>query len=410
MQYSDLATPDFLKNPYPVFDAMRAEGQLVKLAPKLYATSHYGFGEKLLLDRRFGKGIVEAVKARYGEGVIDQPPFRTFRSMLPGLNPPKHTNLRALLMKSFNARQVEKFREASYTISNQLIDRLVKEPQGDLVTGFAFLLPMQTMCTILGVPLSDGAMFKRAADRAAGALNVTPLNAEQLEESRKSAIELETYFAKVLAERRKEPGDDLISQMILAEEDGQRLTDDEIVANLCFLFVAGHETTENMIGNTLIALQRHPEQRERVKADLSIMPRVVTEALRYDSSVQIAQRVALEEVELEGQTIQRGDLICVVPRRRQSRSGEVREPGPARHRPRERAPALVRRRPALLPGRAARAAGDRGRAGGGLHAPAEPAPDQSRRAALSPQQRAARRRFAARHLVGHAARRVSEAP
>ncbi|MBU9191414.1 cytochrome P450 [Burkholderia gladioli] len=311
MQYSDLATPDFLKNPYPVFDAMRAEGQLVKLAPKLYATSHYGFGEKLLLDRRFGKGIVEAVKARYGEGVIDQPPFRTFRSMLPGLNPPKHTNLRALLMKSFNARQVEKFREASYTISNQLIDRLVKEPQGDLVTGFAFPLPMQTMCTILGVPLSDGAMFKRAADRAAGALNVTPLNAEQLEESRKSAIELETYFAKVLAERRKEPGDDLISQMILAEEDGQRLTDDEIVANLCFLFVAGHETTENMIGNTLIALQRHPEQRERVKADLSIMPRVVTEALRYDSSVQIAQRVALEEVELEGQTIQRGDLICV---------------------------------------------------------------------------------------------------
>ncbi|WP_246793726.1 cytochrome P450 [Burkholderia perseverans] len=311
MQYSDLATPEFLKNPYPVFEAMRAEGQLVKLAPKLYATSHYAFGEKLLLDRRFGKGIVEAVKARYGEGVIDQPPFRTFRSMLPGLNPPKHTNLRALLMKSFNARQVEKFREASYTISNQLIDKLVKEPQGDLVTGFAFLLPMQTMCTILGVPLSDGAMFKRAADRAAGALNVTPLNAEQLEESRKSAIELETYFAKVLAERRKEPGDDLISQMILAEEDGQRLTDDEIVANLCFLFVAGHETTENMIGNTLIALQHHPEQRERVKADLSIMPKVVTEALRYDSSVQIAQRVALEEVELEGQTIQRGDLICV---------------------------------------------------------------------------------------------------
>ncbi|MEX3629611.1 MAG: cytochrome P450 [Burkholderia sp.] len=117
-------------------------------------------------------------------------------------------------------------------------------------------------------------MFKRAADRAAGALNVTPLNAEQLEESRKSAIELETYFAKVLAERRKAPGDDLISQMILAEEDGQRLTDDEIVANLCFLFVAGYETTENMIGNTLIALQRHPEQRERVKADLSIMPKV----------------------------------------------------------------------------------------------------------------------------------------
>ncbi|WDD91549.1 cytochrome P450 [Burkholderia sp. FERM BP-3421] len=311
MQYSDLSTPAYLDNPYPVLDAMRDEALLVQLAPRLYATSHYAFGEKLLLDRRFGKGIVEAVKARYGEGVIDQPPFRTFRAMLPGLNPPKHTHLRALIMKSFNARQIEKFREASYAISNQLVDKLAREPQGDLVSGFAFVLPMQTICTILDVPLSDGAMFKKAADKAAGALNVTPLNAEQLEESKQSALQLEAYFARVLAERRKHPGDDLISQMILAEENGERLTDDEIVANLCFLFVAGHETTENMIGNSLIALQRHPEQRERVKADPSLMPNVVNECLRFDSSVQIAQRVALEDIEIDGYALKRGDLICV---------------------------------------------------------------------------------------------------
>ncbi len=311
MQYSDLSTPAYLDNPYPVLDAMRDEAQLVQLAPRLYATSHYAFGEKLLLDRRFGKGIVEAVKARYGEGVIDQPPFRTFRAMLPGLNPPKHTHLRALIMKSFNARQIEKFREASYAISNQLVDKLEREPQGDLVSGFAFVLPMQTICTILDVAPSDGAMFKKAADKAAGALNVTPLNAEQLEESKQSALQLEAYFARVLAERRKHPGDDLISQMILAEENGERLTDDEIVANLCFLFVAGHETTENMIGNSLIALQRHPEQRERVKADLSLMPNVVNECLRFDSSVQIAQRVALEDIEIDGYALKRGDLICV---------------------------------------------------------------------------------------------------
>jgi cytochrome P450 len=214
-------------------------------------------------------------------------------------------------MKSFNARQIEKFREASYAISNQLVDKLAREPQGDLVSGFAFVLPMQTICTILDVPLSDGAMFKKAADKAAGALNVTPLNAEQLEESKQSALQLEAYFARVLAERRKHPGDDLISQMILAEENGERLTDDEIVANLCFLFVAGHETTENMIGNSLIALQRHPEQRERVKADPSLMPNVVNECLRFDSSVQIAQRVALEDIEIDGYALKRGDLICV---------------------------------------------------------------------------------------------------
>ncbi|GLU34689.1 cytochrome P450 [Trinickia caryophylli] len=311
MQYSDLSTPEYFANPYPIFDAMRDEGELVRLAPKLYATAHYAFGEKLLLDRRFGKGIVEAVKARYGEGVIDQPPFRTFRSMLPGLNPPKHTHLRALIMKSFNARQVEKFREASYTISNRLIDKLAREPQGDLVSGFAFLLPMQTICTILDVPLEDAAMFKKAADNAAGALNVTPLNAEQLEVAKQSALELEAYFGRVLAERRRQPGDDLISQMILAEEDGERLSDDEIVANLCFLFVAGHETTENMIGNSLIALHHHPDAFARAKTDPAILPAVVNECLRYDSSVLIAQRVALEDLEIDGHELQRGDLVCV---------------------------------------------------------------------------------------------------
>lgn len=311
MQYKDISTPQFFADPYPVYDEMRETAPLVQLAPKLYSTGRYAVAESLLLDRRFGKGIVEAVKARYGEGVIDQPPFRTFRTMLPGLNPPKHTRLRSLLMKSFNARTIEKFREASYQISNRLIDSLAREPQGDLVRHFAFLLPMQTICTILGVPLEDGALFKETADHVAGAIDVTPLNAEQLEVAKQSAIKLESYFATVLAERRKNPGDDLISQMIQAEEDGERLTDEEIVSNLCFIFVAGHETTENMIGNSLIALYRNPEQLAQAKADPSKMPAVVNECMRFDSSVQMAQRVALEDVEVHGVKLSRGDLICV---------------------------------------------------------------------------------------------------
>jgi len=311
MQYRDISTPAFFANPYPVYDEMRETGPIVQLAPKLFSTGRYSVAEALLLDRRFGKGIEAAVMARYGAGVIEQPPFRTFRSMLPGMNPPKHTRLRALLMKSFNARQIDKFRQASFDISNRLVDNLTKSSHGDLVKDFAFVLPMQTICTILDVPLEDASLFKEAADHVSGAIDVTPLSPEKLEQAKQSAIELEAYFAKIIRVRRENPGEDLISQMILAEEEGERMTDEEIVANVCFLFVAGHETTENMIGNALIALHRQPEQLQRAISDLSILPSVVNECMRFDSSVQMAQRVALEDVEFEGLSIERGNLICV---------------------------------------------------------------------------------------------------
>ncbi len=175
MQYSDFSTAAFYANPYPFYDEMRAAGAIVKLAPGLFVTGRYSIVDKLLVDRRLGKGIEASARARYGDDVIDQPLFRLARQMLLGMNPPKHTRLRSLLMRAFNARQIEKFRQISHDISNRLVDALAPARHGDLISDFAFLLPTQIICTILDVPLQDAPLFKQAGDDVTGVLDPNDL-------------------------------------------------------------------------------------------------------------------------------------------------------------------------------------------------------------------------------------------
>src|SRR5258708_14789901 len=132
MQYSDFSTAAFYANPYPFYDEMRAAGAIVKLAPGLFVTGRYSIVDKLLVDRRLGKGIEASARARYGDDVIDQPLFRLARQMLLRMNPPQHTRLASLLMRAFNAPQIEKFRQISHDISNRLVDALAPTGHCDL--------------------------------------------------------------------------------------------------------------------------------------------------------------------------------------------------------------------------------------------------------------------------------------
>ncbi|CAB3769274.1 cytochrome P450 [Paraburkholderia humisilvae] len=311
MQYSDFSTAEFYENPYRLYDEMRRAGPLVKLSPGLFVTGRYAVADRLVTDPRFGKGVEASVRARYGDSAIDQPVFRFAYQMLLSLNPPKHTRLRSLLMKSFNARQIERFRQVSQDISNRLADAVEQKGQADLVRDFTFPLPIQIICTILEIPLEDGKLFRQAADDLTKVLDVGKMNPEQLEQGNRSALELERYFSALLEKRRRNTGDDLLSQMIAAEEAGQHLTDEEIVANLILLFVAGHETTTNMIGNSLISLHRFPDQLRLAIANPDRLPNVVKECMRYETSVQSFMRVALEDTQAEGTSISRGDVVFV---------------------------------------------------------------------------------------------------
>ncbi len=220
MRYSDLATPEFFADPYPTYDAMRMGGALVELAPGLFVTGRYSIADTLLLDRRLGKNIEASVSKRYGERGVEQPLFRVVRDMLIGMNPPKHTRLRSLLMKSFNARQIEAFRRTSLDISNRLVDSLLSAGEGDLVRDFAFLLPVQIICTMLDVPLDDAKLFLTAAEKVAASLDIHPLKPAELEFGNRAMLDLQQYFGTLLEARRRRPG-----QVWLAQSDRTRLPD-----------------------------------------------------------------------------------------------------------------------------------------------------------------------------------------
>jgi cytochrome P450 len=311
MQYSDFSNDAFFTNPYPLYDEMRAAGPLVKLSAGLYVTGRYSVVHDLLFDRRFGKGIEAVVKARYGEGVVDQPLFQMARHMLAGLNPPTHTRLRALLMKSFTARQIERFRVVSQDISHRLADALIASDEPDVIRDFAFPLPMQIICTIMNISLDDAPMIKALTDNASSVLDVNIMSPEQLQKANDSVLELHRYFTALFEARRRNPGDDLISQMVAAEEDGEVMTNEELFANVLLLFVAGHETTTNIIGNSLVSLHRHPEQLILATSNPAMLPNIIMECMRYETSVQSTMRVALEDLEFAGFQLARGDVVFV---------------------------------------------------------------------------------------------------
>lgn len=307
MQIADLTTPAFYADPYPTYEVLRSAGPIISLGPRAWATGHYSIVDSMLRDRRMGRSYRSGIQARYKRS--QDPIFNSFGRMMLFMDPPNHTRLRQLLMKAFNARQQAWFQQLAQTIADKLIDSFPESGTVDIMRDFAVPLPLEVICTLLDVPIGDTAVFNEAVQAIIQNLEVGRMRDEKIDAANLGVTTLEEYFKPILAERRKKPGDDLISLLLLAEENGDQLTEEEIIANIILLFFAGHETTTNMIGNALIALHRHPDQLAKVKADTSMLPSAIAECLRYDASVQVAVRTALEDVQVEGTFIAKGEMI-----------------------------------------------------------------------------------------------------
>jgi cytochrome P450 len=313
MKLTDLSTSAVFENPYPLYEKIRAEGAFIPLSPDVWLTGRYAVANALLHDRRVGKSYMEGVAARYGETAREEPAFKALSRTFLMMNPPTHTRLRALLTKGFNARQIEKLRDVSQVTADALIDAIAPDSDFDLMKDYASPLPLAIICRLLDVPVEDGLALGSATHRMMQVLEAAPVDATRLATSNAATLTLERYFLKVIETRRTQPGkDDLVSALIRAEEAGESLTDDEIVSNLILLFAAGHETTSNMLGNALIALYRHPEQLLRLRREPSLMPAAISECIRYDSSVHMVTRVALEDLELAGQSLPRGSTVFIL--------------------------------------------------------------------------------------------------
>jgi cytochrome P450 len=307
-------SPEFIRDPYPHYARMRATDPVHLTQHGMYVASRHADITVVLRDKRFGKDYVERTKRRYGPNVMDEPVFRSFALTMLQQDPPDHTRLRGLVVKAFTARRVEDMRPRIQQVVDENLDRIVPEGKMDLIEDFAYRLPVTIICDMLGIPEEHREMFYTGARGSGRILEPVPMTPEEVKQSNASQAMVKMYFDQLFDLRRRNPGDDLTTQLLQAEEDGSKLSNDELYANIILLFGAGHETTVNLIGNGLLALYRNPDQLALLKANPSLITNAIEEFLRYDSSVQATGRTALEDIEdLGGRRIPRGEsVLCLL--------------------------------------------------------------------------------------------------
>ena len=307
-------SPEFIRNPYPYYARLRTMDPMHVNAHGAFVASRHAEASLVLRDKRFGKDFVERSIRRYGPKIMDEPVMRSMGHWMLQQDPPDHTRLRGLVVKAFTARRVEDMRPRIQHVVDQTLDRIIPQGKMDLIEDFAFRLPVTIICDMLGIPEEHREAFYNGSRDGGRLLEPVPMSAEEIKQGNASNAMAAMYFHQLFELRRKQPGDDLTTQLVQAEEDGHKLTNEELTANIILLFGAGHETTVNLIGNGLLALYRNPDQLALLKANPGLITNAIEEFLRYDSSVQLTGRVALEDIEdLGGKRIPKGEgVLCLL--------------------------------------------------------------------------------------------------
>jgi cytochrome P450 len=302
--------PEFIRDPYPYYARMRTTDPMHVTQFGAFVASRHAEASLVLRDKRFGKDFVERTKRRYGPKIMEEPIFRSMSHWMLQQDPPDHTRLRGLVVKAFTARRVEDMRPRIQQIVDETLDRIAPQGRMDLIEDFAFRLPVTIICDMLGIPEEHRELFYKGSRDGGRLLDPVPLSQEEIEQGNAGNAMSQMYFQQLFELRRRSPGDDLTTQLVQAEEDGNKLTNEELTANIILLFGAGHETTVNLIGNGLLALHRNPDQLALLKANPALITNAVEEFLRYDSSVQLTGRVTLEDIDdLGGKKIPKGESV-----------------------------------------------------------------------------------------------------
>jgi cytochrome P450 len=298
----DLFAADFKADPYPVYERLRRHSPVRAVqvpAGRLWLVTRYADARQMLTDPRLVKDPRKAG--------LDAPQPAAEQRLLSehmlSADPPVHTRLRRLVSKVFTAGRIETLRPRVRDIAESLVEPLTDRGRADLVAEFAFPLPITVICEMLGVPLADRDSFRTwsntiVAGMAAGRSTVDAAQA------------LAAYIVDLVTAKRRDLGDDLLSDLIAVQEGGDRLSGRELVSMVFLLLIAGHETTVNLVANGLYLLLTHPDQYARLRADRGLVPAAVEEFLRYESPVETTTpRFTAEPVEIGGVTIPAGEVV-----------------------------------------------------------------------------------------------------
>jgi cytochrome P450 len=292
-------------DPYPLYDLLRSAGPVLWL-------EHLGYwvvvahSEVLTVLRH---PLLSSDRSRWDAYQLPPGEERPGGGMVV-MDPPDHTRLRGLVQQAFTPRMLESLRPRIEELVARLLAGAAGRAEFDLMADFAAPLPAIVLAELLGVPPEDHEFFRRWA--TAHIESIDPVSHSVSEEGMAARTTLRDYLEGVMAERRREPREDLVSGLLAAHEEGDRLDARELMEMLLLLLVAGIETTANLIGNGMNALFDHPAELSRLRAEPGLIETAVEELVRYDAPIQLAGRVPVEDVELAGHTLRKGQMVGVI--------------------------------------------------------------------------------------------------
>lgn len=307
-----LLDPAVLADPYPLYERLRTEAP-VHWDPYLHAWVVTRYADVVTVLHHFSADRTPTPEQFAAIGLAELAPLaQVMVKQMLFMDAPDHTRLRGLASTAFTPARVEALRSHIKEILDHLLEPLLSAGRMDVIADVAAPLPAIVTAEMMGVPTSDANQLKDWSADFAEVLGNFQHNPDRASRTLKCVEEMTSYFRDALENQRKHPSEGLINALLTAELDGDRLTEEEIIANCIVTMVGGQETTTNLIGNGVLTLIRHPDELERLRNNLSLIPSAVEELLRYESPSQHTARICREDTELGGKTIRKGQAVIAV--------------------------------------------------------------------------------------------------
>jgi pimeloyl-[acyl-carrier protein] synthase len=303
--------PDVHRDPYPLYHQLRHEDPVHWNMPGVWLLTRYADAVRMLRHPRMSSDfrnseLFEMFQQMTGGSPMDErEPSMLFR------DPPDHTRLRKLVSRAFSVRVIDGMRPFIERTVDRLLGGFEAGDQVELIGDLAHPLPVVVICEMLGVPAQDQELFTQWSDDLVHALDPM-IGPDLIQRATESELAFDNYFHTLIAERRQAPRDDLLSALIAAEAEDERLSEEELLRTLILLLVAGHETTMNLISNGTLALLRNRDQLRLLQDDPSMLRGAIEELLRFDAPVQLTGRIPLEDMEFGGKTIRKGQQVVAL--------------------------------------------------------------------------------------------------
>ncbi|MEU7488762.1 cytochrome P450 [Streptomyces sp. NPDC042319] len=310
-------SPEFVADPYPGLAELRTAGRVHYFPPSdQWLVPHHADVGALLRDRRLGRTYLHRFTHEEFGRTPPPPAHEPFHALnsnsLLDTEVPDHTRLRRLVSKAFTPRTVEQLVPVVRALAEGLVDDFVAAGGGDLLTAVAEPLPVAVIAEMLGIPEADRHLLRPWSGAICGMYELNPPE-ETARRAVEASLEFSAYLRELIAARRKEPGEDLISGLIAAHDEGDRLTEQEMISTCALLLNAGHEATVNTTANGWLALFRNPGQLAALRAAPdALLPTAIEELLRYATPLQLFERWVLDDIELDGTVIPRGAEVALL--------------------------------------------------------------------------------------------------